>query len=165
MHHPLHTAVLLYLLMIAVPSGLLLLLMAGQALGDRLRQRPARGNHGHGEQQPADGVCGVVDKTALLQPYAAGGQGLDDVAGLGQGAREPVELDAHKNVAAATGRQRLAQARADAGGAGHAVVDVDPGGVAPQSPEAVEVGGQLRAGDDDRGADDHGSGHRDEYAV
>ncbi len=144
MHNPLHTGVLLYLLMVAVPSGLLLLLMAGQALGDRLRQRPAPGNHGHSEQQPADGVGGVVDKTALLQPYAAGDQCLDDVAGVGQRAREPVELGEYRNVAAATGGQRLAQARADAGGAGQAVVPVGTGGVHPQSSEAVELGGEIR---------------------
>ncbi len=45
MHHPLHTVVLVYLLMVAVPSALLLLLMAGQALIGRLGQRPAHENH------------------------------------------------------------------------------------------------------------------------
>ncbi len=51
MHHPLHTVVLVYLLMVAVPSALLLLLIAGQALIGRLGQRPARENHG---QRPSN---------------------------------------------------------------------------------------------------------------
>ncbi len=48
MHQPLHTAVLVYLLAVAVPAALLLLLIAGQALIGRLGRRPAHEEHGQG---------------------------------------------------------------------------------------------------------------------
>jgi hypothetical protein len=43
-HHPIHSVVLVYVVMVAVLSVLLLLLTAWQALVDRLRQIPAHGN-------------------------------------------------------------------------------------------------------------------------
>jgi hypothetical protein len=43
-HHPIHSVVLVYLVLVAVPSVLLLLLMAWQAVVGRLRQIPAHGN-------------------------------------------------------------------------------------------------------------------------
>jgi hypothetical protein len=135
-HHPLHTVVLLYLLMVAVPSVLLLLLMAGQTLGGRPRQRPARGGHDQCGQLPVDGIGGVVDRPAQRQPDAVGGQPLDDVAGVSQGSREPVELGDPKNANGERRGQRLAQARADTGRAGPAVVDADPGSIDPQNREA-----------------------------
>ncbi len=64
-----------------------------------------------------------MDKTALLQPYAAGDQCLDDVAGVGQRAREPVELGDDERVARAACGEGLLQAGALAVGAGEAVVD------------------------------------------
>jgi hypothetical protein len=135
-HHPLHTVVLLYLLMVAVPSVLLLLLMAGQTLGGRLRRQRARGGNDRCAQLPVDGFGGVVDRPAQQQPDAVGGQPLDDVAGVTQGSREPVELGDHKNATRESGGQRLAQAPADTGGAGQAVVDANPGGVDPQERQA-----------------------------
>jgi len=42
------------------------------------------GDHGQdGEQQPADGVGGVVDRAAEVELDAAGGELVDDVAGVG----------------------------------------------------------------------------------
>lgn len=98
MHHPLHTVVLLYLLMVAVPSALLLILMAGQTLGGRLRQPRARGGRDRCGQRPVDGIGGDVDSAAELQPDAVGGQPLDDVAGVRQGSWEPVERGDRENA-------------------------------------------------------------------
>jgi hypothetical protein len=123
--------VLLYLLMVAVPAVLLLLLMAGQTLGGRLRRHRARGGNDQCAQLPFNGIGGVVDRPAQRQPDAVGGQPLDDVAGVRQGSREPVELGDHKNATRESGGQRLAQARADTGGAGQALVDANPGRVDP----------------------------------
>ncbi len=44
MHHPIHSVVLVYVVLVAVLSVLLLLLMAWQALFGRLRQILAQGN-------------------------------------------------------------------------------------------------------------------------
>jgi len=60
------------------------------------------------EQQPADGVGGVVHRPAQLEPDAAGGQLLDDVAGIGKRPCEAVELGDHEGVAGAAGREGLA---------------------------------------------------------
>ena len=98
MHHSLHTVVLLYLVTVAVPSVFLLLLIAGQTLVGRLRQHPARGGHDEGRQLPVDGIGGVVDRAAQLQPDAAGGQPHDEVAGVRQGSGAPVEPGDHKDT-------------------------------------------------------------------
>ena len=67
------------------------------------------GDHGqHVEQQPADGVGGVVHGSAQLQADAAGGQLLDDVASVGQRPREAVEFGDHQGVAGAASREGLA---------------------------------------------------------
>lgn len=50
MHHPVHTVVLVYLLMVAVLAVLLLLLVAGQTLGGRLWRRASHDKHGHGSR-------------------------------------------------------------------------------------------------------------------
>ena len=69
---------------------------------------------------------------AQLQADAAGGQLLDDVAGVGQRPGKAVKLGDRQGVAGAASRQRLTQARPGTGGTGQAVVDVDPVDVDPE---------------------------------
>ena len=57
---------------------------------------------------------------------AAGGQGVADVAGVGDRAGEPVEFGHDQGVAGAHGGQGLVQAGAVAVGAGEPLVEVDP---------------------------------------
>src|SRR5664279_2835476 len=60
------------------------------------------GDHGqHVEQQPADGVGWVVDRAAEVQLDLAGGQLVDDVAGVRQGPGEPIKFGDDKGVAGA----------------------------------------------------------------
>ncbi len=49
-----------------------------------------------------------MDGAAQLQPHAAGGQLLDDVAGVGQRACEAVELGDHEGATGAASRQGFA---------------------------------------------------------
>jgi hypothetical protein len=56
------------------------------------------------------------------------GELVDNVAGVGQRACEPVEFRGHQRVALATGRQGLAQPRTVSVGTGQSVVDLDAPG-------------------------------------
>lgn len=44
------------------------------------------------EEEPADGIGGVMDRSADAEFYVAFGQVLDDVPGVGQGPGKPVEF-------------------------------------------------------------------------
>jgi hypothetical protein len=72
------------------------------------------------------GSVGVVDVPAEREADAAGDGGVADVAGVGDGAGEPVEFGDDQDVAGAYGRQRLVEARPGTVGAGEALVEVDP---------------------------------------
>lgn len=72
----------------------------------------------HGEQQPADRVVRVVDGAADVESDAAGGEFVDDVAGVGDGSGEPVELGDDQGVAGSAGGQCLAKAGPGSVGAG-----------------------------------------------
>jgi hypothetical protein len=77
------------------------------------------GDHGeHVEQQPADRVVRVVHRPAQAQPDLPAGELLGDGTGVGQGARQPVQLGHHQGVALPAGGQRLAQPGALAVGTG-----------------------------------------------
>lgn len=84
------------------------------------------GNHGQDiEQQPADGVGGVVDGSAQAQLDVPLGEVLDDVPGIGQGTSEPVELGDHQGVPGPARGQGLCQSGTLAVPAGESVVDID----------------------------------------
>ena len=66
------------------------------------------GDHGQDvEQQPADGVGGVVDGSADAELHVAFGEVFDDVPRVGQGAGEPVELGDDEGVAGPAGGEGL----------------------------------------------------------
>ncbi len=79
----------------------------------------------HVEQQPAHRVGRVVHGRAELQADAAAGELVEDVAGVRDGARKPVELRDDQGVALPAGGQRLTQSRPLAVRPPEPVVDVD----------------------------------------
>lgn len=114
MHHPLHTGVLLYLLMVAVPSAILRLLIPDRPLaaGCVSVRRGVTTVIANSSRPPWS--AGSSTEPPRFSRTPRGGQYLDDVAGVRQGAREPVELGEQENVAGARDDQRLAQGPAGA---------------------------------------------------
>jgi len=80
----------------------------------------------HSEQEPADRICGVVDRAADVKPDATVGELVDDVAGVWHRAGEAVEFGDDQGVAFAAGGEGCSKSGAFAVRPGHAVVDVDP---------------------------------------
>ncbi len=66
-----------------------------------------------------------MHRPADVELDAGFGEFLDDVAGIGQRAGQPVELGDDEGVAGSAGGQRLAQTGSCPVGAGQAVVDLD----------------------------------------
>jgi hypothetical protein len=70
------------------------------------------GDHGQDvEEEPADGVGGVVDGAADAEFYFAFGEVLDDVPRVRQGTGEPVELRDDEGFAGPDGGKGLPQTR------------------------------------------------------
>jgi hypothetical protein len=61
------------------------------------------------EQQPPDWVVRVIERPADVQLHPGAGEFAGDVAGVGEGAGEPVEFGDHEGVPGPAGGQRLAQ--------------------------------------------------------
>jgi len=102
------------------------------------------GDHAQGrEQQPPDRVGGVVQGSADVEPHTGGGELVDDVARVGHGAGQPIELGDDEGVALSAGGQGLAQPGAVAVGAGQSVVEVDPLGVDAERGEGVLLGSEV----------------------
>ena len=78
-----------------------------------------------------------MHRAADVQPHSAGGEFIDDVAGVGHGAGESIEFGDDQRVAAAAGSEGLAQAGSIAVGAGQTVVDVDAFRIDAQRDERV----------------------------
>ena len=100
-----------------------------------------------------------MDRTAEVQAHAASGELVDDVAGVGDGTGEPVELGDHEGVTAPAGGQGLAQAGALAVGAGDAVVDVDAVGLHAEGGEGLPLRGEVLLIGADPGVADLDRGH------
>ena len=77
------------------------------------------------EQQPADRVGGVVDVSAQAELDVPFGEVLDDVAGVGQGPGQAVELGDHQGVPGPARGQGLFESGAFAVASGEPVVDID----------------------------------------
>ncbi len=91
-----------------------------------------------GPPQPDElGFAGGLELGLLA---AAGGELVDDVAGVGHGAGEPFELGDDQGVAAAGGGEGLAQPGPVAVGAGDAVVDVDAVGLYAEGGQDLALG-------------------------
>ena len=102
-----------------------------------------RDHRQHVEQQPADRVVRIVDRGAETETDLPGGEFVGDRPRVGQRPGEAVELGHHQGVAFSAGRHRLPQAGPVSGGAGQAVIDVDPGRRDTQCGQAVVLGGEV----------------------
>jgi len=91
----------------------------------------------------ADRVARVVEQAADVELHPCLGQLLDDVAGIRQGTREPVEFRHDKRVAGAARREGFAQSGPSPVGAGQAVVDIDPVRLDAQRGERAALGGEV----------------------
>ena len=119
------------------------------------------GDHGQGrEQEPPDRIGGVVQRAADVQPHSAAGELVDDVAGVGHGAGEPIELGDYQRVAAAAGSEGLAQAGSIAVGAGQPVVDIDAFRVNAERDKRVALRGEVLIDGRHPGVADLEFGHR-----
>jgi hypothetical protein len=67
-----------------------------------------------------------VNRAADVEPDATVGEFVDDVAGVGDGSGEAVELGDDQRVAFAAGGEGFSESGTFAVGAGQDVVDVDP---------------------------------------
>lgn len=87
-----------------------------------------------------------MHRRAQLQGHTAVGEVGDDVAGVGQGAGEAVELGDDQGVPAPARGEGFAQPRAGAVRPGEAVVDVDPLCFDAERGEGVALGGRVLLG-------------------
>lgn len=102
------------------------------------------GNHGEDiEQEPSDGVVGVVDRSADAEFHVLGGEFVNDVLGVAKGPCQPVEFGDDEGVAAAARGESFPQSRAGPVGAGEPVIGVDQGGLNAESFESVLLSGQV----------------------
>lgn len=95
--------------------------------------------------------------TAVWLPNV--GEFVDDVAGVGYRAGEPVELGDDEAVAFAAGGEGFAQSRAVAVGASEAVVDIDPFLVHTERGKASTLGRQVLIGGRDARVSDQQLSH------
>lgn len=102
------------------------------------------GDHGQDvEEEPADGVGGVVDVPADAELDLPFSEVFDDVPGIRQRSGEPVEFGDDEGVAGSAGGEGFAESWSFAVGAGESVVDVDPVFGHIQRREAVALGGEV----------------------
>ncbi len=80
-----------------------------------------------------------MNGAAEVEAYAAGGELVDDVAGVGYGPGEPVEPVDHEGVAGPAGGQGFAEPWPGPVGAADAVVDVDPVGLHAELGEGLAL--------------------------
>jgi hypothetical protein len=100
------------------------------------------------------GSVGSCTYPPRLSFTARGGELGNDVAGIGERQREPVELGHDQDVAGAAGGHRLAQSVPVPVGPGQAVVDVDPVGCDVERGEGVALGGEVLIVGGDSGVPD-----------
>ena len=89
------------------------------------------------------GSVGSCTEPPMLSLHTAGGEFVNDVARVGDGPGEPVELGHDERVAAAAGGERLAQPGSVAVRARQAVVDIDPLRVHAERGERVALHSEV----------------------
>jgi hypothetical protein len=84
-----------------------------------------------------------VHGSADVELDSASGQIVDDVAGVGQGSGEPIELGHHQSVTVAADGECLAQSGSGSGGASEPVIDVDPFRFDAHAGQSITLGGEV----------------------
>ena len=107
----------------------------------------------------------VVAGSAQVQGDLAFDELGEDVAGIGLGAGEAVELGDNQDVPGAAGGHCLAQSGPGPVGAGQAVVDVDPVRLDTEAGQGLALGGEVLPGGGDPCVADLQSRHACECAV
>ena len=79
----------------------------------------------------------------MFRRDTVGGQLLDDVARVGHGSGQSVQLGDHECVSGAARGERLAKAGAVSVGSGQAVVDVDPLRFDAEGGEGITLRGEV----------------------
>jgi hypothetical protein len=97
----------------------------------------------HVEEHLRHGVGGVVDAAAQRQADAPGDQSVADIAGVGDGAGEPVEFGNDQGVASAYGGQGLVESGPGAVGSGESLVEIDPVARDAERGEDLALGGEI----------------------
>ena len=118
------------------------------------------GDHGQDvEEQPADRVGRVMDGSTDAQLHFLLCQFFDDVAGVGQGAGEPVEFGDDQGVAGTDGGEGFTKTGPVPVGAGEPVVGIDPVFGHTQRGQPVPLGGEVLLVGRDAGVADDVGGH------
>lgn len=102
------------------------------------------GHHAeHVEQQPADGIVGVVDAASEIERHSLDGELVGGVPRVRERARQPVELGHHQGVAVPGRGQRFAQPGPGAVRSRQAVVEVDVLVLDSEALECFPLGGEV----------------------
>jgi hypothetical protein len=115
------------------------------------------------EEHLAHGVFGVVNLPAEGELDAAGGEIVADSPSVGYRARETVEFRDHECVAFSHGGEGLVEARAGTGGAGQAVIEIDPPAGHAEFGQSLALGSEVLGIGAASGVSDEVFGHS--YAV
>jgi hypothetical protein len=84
-----------------------------------------------------------VDRPVHAQLHVSLGQFFEDVTGVRQRPREPVQFGDDEGVAGAAGGHRFAESGSVPVGAGQALVGVDPASANAECDEGVSLGGEI----------------------
>src|ERR1039457_1649673 len=102
---------------------------------------------------------------ALVSSPAVHRSGYGPVAGVGEGAGEPVEFGDHEGVAGPAGGQRFPEPGPGPAGPRQAVVGVDAGRLHAERGKCVALGGEVLGVGGAAGVSDEHAGHRTTVAV
>jgi hypothetical protein len=97
----------------------------------------------HVEQQPSDGIGGVVDRPAQGEADLPGSELIGDRPQIRERAGEAVELGHYQGVASPARGQGFAQSGSFPVGPGQAVVDVDPSRLDAEAEQGVALRGHV----------------------
>ena len=106
-----------------------------------------------------------MDGSSDTQFHVLLGEFFDNVPGIGQGTRQPVELGDHEGISVPDGGQRLVQAGPVPVRAGQPVVGVDPLLGHTQGVELIALGSEILLIRGDAGVADHIGAHGPHCSV